>query len=122
MVEWLTWVQVAVAVAGGLLAVVLGLFGRKPEDLTMGTTALVGVLLIVQLIVAIVSPLFGNDASGSVLEFYTYLVSAILLPPFAILWGLLERTRWSTVVLGVGQLAVAVMVYRMHQIWFVQVA
>lgn len=88
----------------------------------MGTTALVGVLLIVQLIVAIVSPLVGNDASGSVLEFYTYLVSAILLPPFAILWGLLERTRWSTVVLGVGQLAVAVMVYRMHQIWFVQVA
>lgn len=88
----------------------------------MGTTALVGVLLVIQLIVAIVSPLFGNDASGSVLEFYTYLVSAILLPPFAILWGLLERTRWSTVVLGVGQLAVAVMVYRMHQIWFVQVA
>ena len=122
MIEWFTWVQVAVAVVAGLLAIVLGFFGRKPEDLTMGATALVGVLLVAQLVVSLASPLFNNDASGSVLEFYTYLISAILIPPFAILWALLERTKWSTVVLGVGCLAVAVMVYRMHQIWFVQVA
>ena len=88
----------------------------------MGATALVGALLIVQLIIAIVAPAFGNNASGSVLEFYTYLVSAILIPPFAILWGLIDRSKWSTVVLGVACFAVAIMVYRMNQIWFVQVA
>ena len=123
MIEWFTIVQVAIATAGGLLAVILGLAGRKPNDLVMGIAALVELLLVVQLVVAIVAPALGNNATGSVLEFYVYLVTAILLPPLAVLWALLERSsRWSTVVLGVATLAVAVMVYRMHQIWFVQVA
>ena len=122
MIEWLTWTQVGVAVVAGLLAIALGLAKRKPDDITMGATALVGVLLVIQLVVAIASPAFGNTATGSVLEFYTYLVTAVLIPPFAIIWGLIDRSRWATVVLGVACLAVAVMVYRMHQIWFVQVA
>ena len=122
MITWFMWAQFALAAAAGLLAIVLGLAGRKPNDLTMGLTALVGVLLFVQLVVSLLSPVFGNTATGSVLEFYTYLVSAILIPPAAITYGLVDRTRWSTVVLGVACLAVVVMVYRMHQIWFVQVA
>jgi hypothetical protein len=51
-----------------------------------------------------------------------YLVSAVLLPIGAVLWALLERSRWRTVILGVAALAVAVMVWRMHVIWTVQVA
>ena len=113
----------AVAVAAGLLCIAAGLIGTRPNDLTLGATLLVALLLVVQLVVAIAAPAFGNNATGSVLEFYVYLVTAILLPPLAVLWALLERSsRWSTVVLGVATLAVAVMVYRMHQIWFVQVA
>lgn len=123
MIDWLTIAIASVAVAAGLLCVVLGLAGRRPNDLSLGATALVAVLLVVQLVVAILAPLFGNTASGSLLEFYVYLVTAILLPPVAVLWALLERSsRWSTVVLGVSSLAIAVMVYRMYQIWFVQVA
>jgi hypothetical protein len=123
MIDWLTVAIAAIAVAAGLLCVVLGLAGKRPNDLSLGATALVAALLVVQLVVAIVAPLFGNAASGSLLEFYVYLVTAILLPPVAVLWALLERTsRWSTVVLGVSSLAIAVMVYRMYQIWFVQVA
>ena len=122
MIEWFTWVQACIAVAAGLLAVVLGLAGKKPADLTMGATAFVGVLLVVQLVIAILSPLFGNSPTGNVLEFYTYLVTAILIPPLAIVYGLVDRSRWSTVVLGVACFAVAVMVVRMNQIWFVQVA
>lgn len=123
MIDWLTIAIAAVAVAAGLLCIGLGLFGRTPNDLSLGSTLLVAVLLVVQLVVAIAAPAFGNTASGSTLEFYVYLVTAIVIPPLAVLWGLLERgSRWSTVVLGVASLAVAVMVYRMHQIWFVQVA
>jgi hypothetical protein len=109
-------------VIDGLVCLVAGLAGRIPSDLTMGVTALVELLLVVQFVVALIAPATGNVATGSVLEFYVYLVSAMLLPPFAVLWGLIERTRWSTVILGVADLAVAVMVYRMHVIWFVQVA
>lgn len=123
MIEWLTIVIVAAAVASGLLCIALGLAGKTPNDLTLMATLALDVFLIGQLVVAILAPAFGNEPSGSPLEFYVYLVTAILLPPLAALWGLLERSsRWSTVALGVSSLAVAVMVYRMHQIWFFQVA
>jgi hypothetical protein len=122
MIEWFTWAQLGVAIPAGLLCIALGLFGRRPADLTMGATALVEVLLVVQLVVALLAPAFGNTASGSALEFWVYLVTAVVIPPLAIVWGLVDRSRWSTVVLGVANLAVAVMVYRMYQIWFVQVA
>ncbi|MCM6763511.1 hypothetical protein NB037_13885 [Rathayibacter sp. ZW T2_19] len=122
MIEWFTIVQVAVAVAAGLLCLVLGLLNRRPSDVSVGATAIVELLLIVQLAVAIVSPLIGNNPSGSLPEYYIYLISALLLPLAAGFWALIERTRWSTVILGVACLSIAVMVYRMHQIWFVQVA
>lgn len=123
MTDWLTAILITVSIAVGLFCIGLGLAGRRPSDLTLGATLLVAVLLVAQLVVAIVAPFVGNSPTGSALEFYVYLVSAILLPPLAVLWALLERTsRWSTVVLGVACLAIAVMVYRMYQIWFVQVA
>ncbi|GAA2005258.1 hypothetical protein [Microbacterium ulmi] len=122
MILWFTIAQVVIAVAAGLLALVLGLAGRRPSDLTVGSLALVEVLLVVQIVVAIVAPLAGNPPTGSILEFWVYLVSAALLPPAAVVWALLERSRWSTVVMGVGALAVAVMVWRMQVIWTIQVA
>jgi hypothetical protein len=120
VIEWFTNIQVGYAVLAGLLCLVLGLAGRIPSDLTVGATAIVELLLIVQLGVAIVSPEIGNEPTGSLLEFYIYLISAVLLPLAAGFWALIERTRWSTVILGVVCLAIAVMVYRMNQIWFFQ--
>lgn len=120
MIEWFAWVQFGIALAAGVLCLGVGLAGRKPSDVTLGATALVEVLLIVQLVVAIVAPFAGNEATGSVLEFYVYLISAILLPIAAGFWALIERSRWSTVILGVACLSVGVMIYRMLQIWTVQ--
>jgi hypothetical protein len=120
VIVWFTTVQIVIALAGGILCVVLGLAHRTPNDLTMGTIVLVELLLIAQLVISIVAPAVGNNASGSVLEFYIYLVSALLLPLAGGFWALIERTRWSTVVLGAICLAVAVMLYRMNVIWFVQ--
>jgi len=120
VIEWFTYLQLGVAIIAGLLCLGLGIAGRKPTDLSMGATALVELLLIVQLVVAIVAPFTGNQATGSLLEFYTYLVSAILLPLAGAAWALIERSRWSTIILGVVCLSVAVMVYRMLQIWTVQ--
>ncbi|WP_159499900.1 hypothetical protein [Microbacterium sp. 18062] len=122
MILWLTLVQVAVAAAAALLCVVLGLVGRRPSDLSVGSLALVQVLLIVQIVVALVAPFAGNPPSGSLLEYWVYLVSAALLLPAGIVWALLERSRWSTVIMGIAAAAVAVMLWRMHTIWTVQVA
>lgn len=122
MIAWFQYVEIAVAVGAGLFALVLGFAGRKPSDYTLGATALLEVLLVVQVVVSIVAPLAGNPPTGDLLEFWIYLVSAVLLPPAAVIWALVDRGRWSTAVLGVACLAIAVMVYRMGQIWFVQVA
>ena len=122
MIEWFTWVQVAIAVLAGLLCLALGFAGKRPNDVTLGSLLLVEVLLLVQLVVAIVQPAVGNPPRGSALEFWVYLISVILIPPAAGFWALVERSRWSTVILGVAALAAAVMVYRMQQIWLYQVA
>ena len=122
MIEWFTWAQVVVACVAGLVCLVAGFSGKLPNDVTVGATALVLLLLIVQLVVAIVAPFVGNPPTGNVVEFYIYLVSAILLPPLAVVWALVDRTRWSNLVLAAAVFAVAVMVYRMLQIWTVQVA
>jgi hypothetical protein len=119
LIEWFTAVQVIVAVLAGILCLVVGFIGRPPNDLTLGSIALVEVLLIAQLVVTIVAPIIGNEPRGSLGEFYIYLISALLLPIAGGFWALIERTRWSTVVLGVVGLAIAVMTYRMGQIWFV---
>lgn len=122
MIQWYATLEVAVAAAAGVLCVVLGLFRRKPNDLTMGAAALVELLLVVQLVIAIIAPFVGNHPTGSVTEFYIYIVAALIIPLLAGFWALVERDRWSTVVLGVACLAIAVMVVRMNIIWTVQIA
>ncbi|HEV7812092.1 MAG TPA: hypothetical protein VGO99_03945 [Leifsonia sp.] len=120
MIEWFTTVQVIVACAAGVLCIVLGIAKKLPGDLSMGAVALVELLLIAQLVVALVAPAVGNQPSGSLAEFYIYLISALILPLAGAFWALIERNRWSTIILGGVCLAIAVMVYRMSQIWFVQ--
>jgi hypothetical protein len=122
VIQWYAVIEVAVASAAGVLCVVMGLFRRKPSDLTMGALALVELLLVVQLVIAIVAPLTGNSPTGSIVEFYIYLACALLIPLLAGFWALVERDKWSTVILGVAALAIAVMVVRMNIIWTVQIA
>jgi hypothetical protein len=122
VIGWFTTAQVVVAALAGVLCIALGLAGRRPSDLSVGALALVQVLLIAQIVVAIVAPFVGNPPTGDLLEFWTYLVSAALLPIAGIVWAFVDRSRWSVVVMGVLGLAVAVMVYRMHVIWTIQIA
>ncbi|PRA83144.1 hypothetical protein [Microbacterium sp. MYb66] len=122
MILWFTIAQIAVAVVAGVFCLVVGLIGRRPSDFTVGALALVEALLVVQVIAAIIAPLAGNPPTGDLLEYWVYLVSAVLLPVGAVLWALMERSRWSTVVLGVAALAIAIMLWRMQVIWSVQIA
>ncbi|MGN6502751.1 MAG: hypothetical protein ACTHKX_07605 [Pseudolysinimonas sp.] len=122
MILGYTIVLVGVAVLAGVLCVALGLAGRRPADVSVLSLVLVEVLLLAQIVIALIAPAAGNPPSGNPAEFWVYLITAAVIPPLAVLWALTDRGRWSTVVLGVGALAVAVMAYRMHQIWTVQLA
>lgn len=120
MIEWFVYGQIMVASVAGILAIALGLFGRQPTDLTLGAIGLVWLLLIAQVVVSLVVSLNGSVPTGNVLEYWVYLVSALLLPPAAGFWALIERSKWSTVIIGLAGVSVAIMIYRMWQIWGVQ--
>lgn len=122
MILWFTIAQICVAVVAGLFCLIVGMIGRRPSDFTVGALAIIEALLIAQVVVAIVAPLAGNAPTGDLLEYWVYLVSAVLLPVGAVLWALMERSRWSTIVLGVAAFAVAIMLWRMQVIWTVQIA
>jgi hypothetical protein len=117
MIEWLYVGQLFLATAVGLLTIVLGLSKRKPSGLSIGALAMVQLGLIVQLITSIVLVISGARAKQDTVEFFAYLIVALMIPLAAAFWALIERTRWSTVIMGVGALTVAVMLVRMSQIW-----
>ena len=98
--------------------------GAERERLELLATRLEeGFALVVQAIASIAAPIAGAGPTGDPLEYWTYLVTALLIPPAAVLWALVDRHgEWQTLIVGIGILACAVMVYRMHQIWFVQAA
>jgi hypothetical protein len=122
MILGFTFVLVGAALLAGVLCVLLGLAGRKPADVSILSLVVVEVLVLAQIVIALIAPAVGNTPTGNPAEFWVYLLTAAIIPPLAVVWALTDRTRWSTVVLGVGALAVAVMAYRMHQIWTVQLA
>jgi hypothetical protein len=118
VIEWFTIVQIVVAGVAGLTCLIVSLLGRQPNDLTLAVVAAVELLLIAQVVVALIAPIAGNAPTGNVAEFWVYLVSAVIIPPAAVFWALTDRERWSTLILAVACFAVAVMVFRMSQIWF----
>lgn len=120
MILWFTVLTIVVSVVSALLCIVTGLRGKVPGDVTVGSVLLIELLLLAQVVISIVAPLAGNPPTGDLLEFWIYLVSAVFVPLAGIAWAFVDRTRWSTVILGVVGIAIAIMMYRMQVIWTVQ--
>jgi len=78
--------------------------------------AAVEVLLLVALVWGIVAAT-GTDRDVQKGLFLSYLVTTVLIPPAAVLWGVGDRSRWGTGVVAVGLFTVSVMLIRTHQIW-----
>lgn len=117
MIVWFAGAQIIVALLAMILCIVTAARKHGPNDYTLGATLLVGLLLIAQTVVSIVQPAVGNTAKGDPLEFWMYLIVALLLPFGAGFWALIDRTRWANLVLALVHFAVAVMLYRMLVIW-----
>ena len=105
------------AVAAGLVLIFLGLIGRSPSGFSLGLAIGVEAGLLVQLILSIVLVVLGQYAVIDTWEFFGYLIVALMVPIAGAVWALVERNRWSTVVLGAAVLTIAVMLVRMQQIW-----
>lgn len=117
MVEWLYQLQLWFALGSGLVLVLMGLLGRVPSGLSVGLVVAVEALLIVQLAVSLGMVIAGSRAQVDTWEYFGYLLVALLIPAIGVVWSLVEKTKWSTVVLGAVCLTIAVMLVRMWQIW-----
>ncbi len=99
------------------VALLLGILQRPPSWWSVGTAITVETALIIQLVWSIVLVSSGQAAVGDILEYFGYIITALLVPPAAVVWAIFERTKWSTLVIGLSSLTVAIMVVRMWQIW-----
>ena len=117
MIELLYQAQLWLCAAAAALTIVLTLMGRKPSLVSVSALALVELGLVGQLLVSIALVIGGAQAKQDTVEFFGYLITALIVPVAAVLWGLVERSRWSTATLAVAALTVAVMLARMEQIW-----
>lgn len=111
-------IELWVCLAASLVPLVLAAMKRLPSLVSIGALAVVELLLLVQLVASIVLVIGGARAKGDTVEFFGYLITALLVPLATGFWALLERTRWSTFILGIGGLTVSIMLVRMYQIWF----
>ena len=71
------------------------------------------VILLVAGIAALVST--DRDLEGTL--FISYLVTLVLIPPGALLWGVAEKSRWDTGVILIGMWTVGIMAIRVLQVW-----
>lgn len=118
MILWLTWVLVGICLLGAVLCGVDAVRVGAPDDPAMFSVAAVVLGLIAQTIIAIVFAATGHGSIGDGLEWGGYLATAFVVIVGAAFWGLIERTRVSAIILGIGCLTVAIMLVRMHQIWY----
>lgn len=117
MLEWWYQAQLWFGVLAGLLLVVMGLIGRKPSGFSLALVAGSEFGLLMQLIASITLVILGERAKLDTWEFFGYLIVALMVPVAAAIWALIDRNRWSTVVMGAGIFTVVVMLVRMQQIW-----
>lgn len=117
MIELVYQIELWVCVAAAALTTALAVMGRKPSLFSVSALGVVELGLVVQLLLSIALVIGGAQAKQDTVEFFGYLITALIVPVAAVLWGLVERTRWSTAILAVSALTVAVMLARMEQIW-----
>lgn len=110
-----------VVIASVVLAVVAGLYAlraRLIDDLLLLVAAVLEVLLLVLAVVAVVqAPSVRTPGEGPTMA--AYALTLPFVPPALALLVIKEKTRWAMAVLLAGALVVAVMAYRIQQIWVV---
>ena len=99
-----------------LAGVVTTVRDRPPGDVVLGLAALAELAVVVQSAVALVAVVGGTRPPETV-TFVAYLLGVVLVLPLAALWALLERTRWSGLVIAVAALTDVVMTARLQMLW-----
>jgi hypothetical protein len=116
MVDAIATTIIASALVVAAFCGLMALLDRPPGPLHLLGLAIVEVTLLVQAVVA-TGKMFTGDRPDDMPTFVGYLLTAVLLPPLAVLFGWAERSRWGSVILAVASLVVPGLVVRLQQVW-----
>jgi hypothetical protein len=111
-------VVVTTVVAGSvaLLGVATTVVHRRIGLLHVAGTLLLEALLLLQAVLATVA-MVGGDRPADTPTFLGYLSGVVLIPVAGLLWARTEASRWAGTVIAVAAGAVAVMVWRLLELW-----
>jgi hypothetical protein len=105
-----------VAVALALLGLASTLARRRIGLVHLAVAGVLEALLLVQAGIAVVA-MAGGDTPPETATFAGYLAGIVLVPVAGSLWARTEQTRWAGTVIAVAAAVVAVMVWRLLQLW-----
>lgn len=91
---------------------------RHPADSAILSLAAIELYLIAYGIYAGIRQLSGATVVGEAWEFWGYVLTALFLPVGVFIWAVIDKTRWSNLVMSFVGLVVFVMVYRLEEIWW----
>ncbi len=74
-------------------------------------------VLLIALLVGGSIALGSTDRDVDGVLFVSYLITIVVIPPAAVLWGIAEKSRWGTGVVVVSMVTVAVLCVRLLGIW-----
>lgn len=114
MLAWLTWLIIACSAALTLWAGVQALRDRLINDAMLLLATVIFLGLVVQLVV-VLARVGSLRAEGA--TFAAYGLSLPFVLPFVVYLAIKEKTRWAMAALAVAATTVAVMTWRVHQIW-----
>ncbi|MEA5454582.1 hypothetical protein SPF06_07595 [Sinomonas sp. JGH33] len=111
------WIGVVVCAVSLLICLVATVTKRYPGDAAIISVAAVELFLVVFAVGAAIRQGGGQPVRGEPWEFWGYVATAFVLPIAGFWWAVLDKTRWSNVVLAAVPVTVFVMLFRMEQIW-----
>lgn len=104
------------ALAAGAYAAWLTLRRRTFSDGLFYAVAVVELLLVAQLVGGCIAlSRTSRDVEG--ITFVAYLITIVLVPVAAVLWGVSDKSRWGTGVVVIGMVTVAALCLRLVDIW-----
>ena len=104
--------SLVVAVWAGLMAA----RNRPVDNPLFYGVLIVEVGLVAQLVGGTIA-LVRTDRALDSATFVAYLVTVVLVPPAAVLWGIAEKSRWGVGVVAFGMLTVAALCLRILDVW-----
>lgn len=116
MTELTGYGLIALALVAAAYAGWLTLRRRTFDDGLFYVVAALEVLLVAQLVGGCVA-LAQTTRNVDGVTFVSYLVTVVLIPVAAVLWGVSDKSRWGTGVVVIGMVTVAALCLRLLDIW-----